>query len=101
MKINSPWDYRGEFIFRCLSFPEFRLHQFERYQSEVTNAKVPFEQITQTIPYTNEQQRMLTNVSVKQNWSNRVQIKIIVLARTISDFAGENKIPTMKRYQHN
>jgi magnesium chelatase family protein len=35
---------------------------------------------------------MLTNVAVKQNWSNRVQIKIIRLARTISDLAGENKI---------
>lgn len=69
-----------------------RLRQFERYQSEVTNAKVPFEQITQTSPLTNEQQRMLTNVAVKQNWSNRVQIKIIRLARSISDLAGENKI---------
>jgi magnesium chelatase family protein len=69
-----------------------RLHQFYRYQSEITNAKVPFEQITQTTPITSEQQRMLTNVAVKQNWSNRVQIKIIRLARTISDLAGESKI---------
>ena len=69
-----------------------RLRQFERYQSEVTNAKVPFEQITQTSPLTSEQQRMLTNVAVKQNWSNRVQIKIIRLARTISDLAGESRI---------
>ena len=66
--------------------------QFERYQSEVTNAKVSFEQITQTSPLTNDQQRMLTNVAVKQNWSNRVQIKIIRLARTISDLAGESRI---------
>jgi magnesium chelatase family protein len=35
---------------------------------------------------------MLTNVAVKQNWSNRVQIKIIRLARTISDLAGESEI---------
>ncbi|PAE38173.1 YifB family Mg chelatase-like AAA ATPase [Bacillus sp. 7884-1] len=69
-----------------------RLRQFERYQSEITNAKVPFEMISQTSPLTNEQQRMLTNVAVKQNWSNRVQIKIIRLARTISDLAGEGKI---------
>ena len=35
---------------------------------------------------------MITNVSVKQNWSNRVQIKVIRLARTISDLAGEERI---------
>jgi magnesium chelatase family protein len=69
-----------------------RLRQYERYQSEITNAKVPFEVISQTTPLTNEQQRMLTNVTVKQNWSNRVQIKIIRLARTISDLAGESRI---------
>ncbi|MFS0774838.1 YifB family Mg chelatase-like AAA ATPase [Neobacillus sp. 3P2-tot-E-2] len=69
-----------------------RLCQFERYQSEITNAKVPFEQISKTSPLTNEQQRILTNVAVKQNWSNRVQIKIIRLARTISDLAGESRI---------
>ncbi|WP_374934126.1 magnesium chelatase subunit ChlI family protein [Neobacillus driksii] len=69
-----------------------RLRQFERYQLEITNAKVQFEKITQTSPITSEQQRMLTNVAVKQNWSNRVQIKIIRLARTISGLTGENKI---------
>ena len=68
------------------------MRQFERYQSEITNAKVQFEKITQTSPITSEQQRMLTNVAVKQNWSNRVQIKIIRLARTISDLAGESRI---------
>lgn len=35
---------------------------------------------------------MLTNVAAKQNWSNRVQIKIIRLARTISDLAGDETI---------
>ncbi|MDM5329854.1 hypothetical protein [Neobacillus sp. CF12] len=35
---------------------------------------------------------MLTNVAAKQNWSNRVQIKIIRLARSISDLEGEESI---------
>lgn len=39
-----------------------------------------------------EQQRMLTKITAKQNWSNRVQVKIIRLARTISDLAGEKEI---------
>ena len=35
---------------------------------------------------------MITQMSSKQQWSNRVQIKIIRLARTISDLSGELKI---------
>jgi magnesium chelatase family protein len=53
---------------------------------------VAFELLTQTSPLASEQQKMLTNVALKQNWSNRVQIKIIRLVRTISDLAGEEKI---------
>ncbi|MEH7119237.1 hypothetical protein V7128_17740 [Neobacillus vireti] len=69
-----------------------RQRQYQRYHSEITNAKVPFEIITETSSLTTEQQRMLTNVAAKQNWSNRVQIKIIRLARTIADLAGDEKI---------
>ncbi|MFE8698136.1 YifB family Mg chelatase-like AAA ATPase [Cytobacillus sp. FJAT-53684] len=69
-----------------------RLRQFDRYKREESNAKISFESLVETSPLTPEQKRMLTNVSVKQNWSNRVQIKIIRLARTISDLAGEEKI---------
>ena len=66
--------------------------QYQRYQTEITNAKAPFEVITTTSPLTSDQQKMLMNVASKQNWSNRVQIKIIRLARTISDLAGEDQI---------
>jgi magnesium chelatase family protein len=66
--------------------------QYQRYQTEITNAKAPFEVITATSPLTSDQQKMLMNVASKQNWSNRVQIKIIRLARTISDLAGEDQI---------
>ena len=31
----------------------------------------------------------LQKVAMKQNWSNRVQVKILRLARTISDLEGE------------
>ncbi|MCM3586988.1 YifB family Mg chelatase-like AAA ATPase [Mesobacillus maritimus] len=66
--------------------------QYQRYQVEKTNGKVPFERLTETSPLTPEQQRMLMKVAAKQNWSNRVQVKIIRLARTISDLDGEVKI---------
>lgn len=66
--------------------------QYQRYQKEISNAKIPFEMLSETSPLTSEQHKMLTNVSAKQNWSNRVQIKIMRLARTISDLAGEKEI---------
>ncbi|WP_435406659.1 ATP-binding protein [Niallia hominis] len=69
-----------------------RLRQFDRYQQEVSNAKVRFETLVETSALTTEQKKTLTQISSKQNWSNRVQIKIIRLARTISDLAGEERI---------
>jgi magnesium chelatase family protein len=69
-----------------------RLLQYERYQAETTNAKVPFDVLTDKSPITSQQQQMMMNVAAKQHWSNRVQIKIIRLARTISDLAGEAAI---------
>jgi magnesium chelatase family protein len=66
--------------------------QYDRYQAETTNAKVPFEILTEKSPITGQQHQMMMNVAAKQNWSNRVQIKIIRLARTISDLAGEAAI---------
>ncbi|GAE28083.1 Mg(2+) chelatase family protein [Halalkalibacter wakoensis JCM 9140] len=59
-----------------------RERQYARYQAEVTNARVPYEQLIKTSPLTSNQQKMLTQVSSKQQWSNRVQIKMIRLART-------------------
>lgn len=35
---------------------------------------------------------MITRMILKQRWSNRVQIKIVRLARTISDLADEQHI---------
>lgn len=69
-----------------------RRMQYQRFQAEITNAKVPFEIMTASSPLTSEQKKMLMTVAAKQNWSNRVQIKIIRLARTISDLVGENRI---------
>ncbi|UTI44489.1 hypothetical protein [Niallia sp. RD1] len=86
-----------------------RVHQYERYQQEVSNAKVPFEILVETSALTTEQKKTLTQISSKQNWSNRVQIKIIRLARTISDLAGEERIAdqaiweamTLRRWEQN
>ncbi|WP_153127254.1 YifB family Mg chelatase-like AAA ATPase [Peribacillus tepidiphilus] len=69
-----------------------RKKQFKRYQEEICNAKVPFATLTKTSPLTDRQKNMLSQVSAKQQWSNRVQIKIVRLARTISDLKQEHVI---------
>ncbi|WP_413378099.1 YifB family Mg chelatase-like AAA ATPase [Alkalihalobacillus sp. 1P02AB] len=69
-----------------------RERQYVRYQAEVTNARVPFKQLMETSPLPSSQQKMLTQISSKQQWSNRVQIKMIRLARTLSDLVGEESI---------
>ncbi|WP_071392622.1 YifB family Mg chelatase-like AAA ATPase [Bacillus tuaregi] len=65
-----------------------RERQYERYQGQVCNAQVPFEKLTATSPLKEHQLNMIRQVSTKRQWSNRVQIKIIRLARTISDLEG-------------
>lgn len=69
-----------------------RDRQFERYQTQVSNAKVPFEQLMATSPLKEHQLKMIKQISSKQQWSNRVEIKIIRLARTISDLEGSRDI---------
>ena len=61
----------------------------QRYQEQLFNAQVPYEILTATSPLSENQHKMIAQISSKQQWSNRVQIKIIRLARTISDLAGD------------
>lgn len=63
--------------------------QFARYQEQIYNAQIPYEVLTATSPLTENQHKMMAQISSKQQWSNRVQIKIIRLARTIADLAGD------------
>lgn len=69
-----------------------RKRQHQRYETEICNAKIPFEMMMEKSPLTIDQKSMITKVAAKQNWSNRVQIKMIRLARTISDLVGEDRI---------
>ena len=71
---------------------EARERQYKRNGNEQCNAVVPLETLVEKFPLKNDQQRMLQQWSSKQNWSNRVQIKIIRLARTISDLNGADHI---------
>jgi magnesium chelatase family protein len=59
---------------------------------EICNSSVPFEQLIGSRPITSSQRNWIQNVSMKYGLSNRVQIKIIRMARTISDMRGEQSI---------
>ncbi|MBU9723153.1 MULTISPECIES: ATP-binding protein [Bacillaceae] len=69
-----------------------RLIQYKRYGREVCNGSVPFEQLITLFPLTSEQQHLLQRVCIQEGLSNRVQIKIIRLARTIADLNGSGMI---------
>ncbi|MDN3017874.1 hypothetical protein PH210_16895 [Paenibacillus sp. BSR1-1] len=59
---------------------------------EICNARVPYEVLLRTSPLPAGQQVDLQKLSFKKGLSNRTQIKIIRLARTISDLQGCSRI---------
>jgi magnesium chelatase family protein len=69
-----------------------RERQHLRYGREICNGSVPFEELIKMSPLTPQQQKDIQQLSIKYGLSNRVQIKIIRLARTISDLIGEEAI---------
>lgn len=69
-----------------------RERQYERYHGDFTNATVENEKLMTYIHLTPEQQEMMHQWTSKHNWSTRVQMKILRLARTISDLSGHNDI---------
>ncbi|MEH7272315.1 ATP-binding protein [Neobacillus vireti] len=71
---------------------ETRNRQYERYGKELCNSRVSYDTLQKTSPLTLEQERVLHQLAAKKNWSNRTQIKIIRLARTISDLEGNSEI---------
>ncbi len=66
--------------------------QHQRYGKELSNGRVSFDTLQKTSPLTESQQKIFQLLGAKKNWSTRTQLKIIRLARTISDLAGETYI---------
>ncbi|MFA9559283.1 YifB family Mg chelatase-like AAA ATPase [Evansella sp. AB-rgal1] len=66
--------------------------QYNRYGMEACNGSVPFEKLINHSPLTSEQHHLLQRVCIQKGLSNRVQIKIIRLARTIADLNGSEMI---------
>jgi magnesium chelatase family protein len=69
-----------------------RILQYERYGEELCNSRVSYDTLQKTSPLTKEQQRIIQQHGARKNWSNRTQIKVIRLARTISDLEGDPTI---------
>jgi magnesium chelatase family protein len=69
-----------------------RQRQFERYGKEICNGRVSYDTLLEVSPLTVEQQRTILQFSTRKNWSNRTEIKVIRLARTISDLKGSKQI---------
>lgn len=69
-----------------------RQKQYERYGREICNGSVLLEELLRTSPLTPKQQYMLQHWGMKKGFSNRVQIKLIRLARTIADLRGDSSI---------
>jgi magnesium chelatase family protein len=71
---------------------EARQRQYYRYGKEITNNRISYEILIKDEPLTHYQTQKLQELSSKHNMSNRAQIKIIRLARTIADLGQSNKI---------
>lgn len=66
--------------------------QYARYGSPVSNARVPIDLLLERSPLSTYQKKFLNRISNKANLSSRHQIKVIRLARTISDLSEETEI---------
>lgn len=69
-----------------------RVKQYERYGREVCNAVVSTEKLLESSQLDSDQQKMMRQWSSENNWSRRVQMKVLRLARTISDLSGMEKL---------
>ncbi|WP_080843908.1 YifB family Mg chelatase-like AAA ATPase [Cytobacillus gottheilii] len=71
---------------------EARLRQYNRYGKGITNAIAAPELILKAAELKPEQQQMIQQGASKYHWSTRVQMKILRIARTISDLNGDQVV---------
>ncbi|KYC64502.1 YifB family Mg chelatase-like AAA ATPase [Heyndrickxia coagulans] len=71
---------------------EARERQYDRYGEKSVNGTVSTELFLEKNKLSQNQRVMVQQWSSKENYSNRVQIKLMRLARTISDLQGEKEL---------
>jgi len=69
-----------------------RESQYERYGMELCNGRATYETLMKTNNLSDKIKQLIQQMTLKKKWSNRVQIKIIRLARTIADLREEPQI---------
>lgn len=69
-----------------------REQQYERYGQGITNSRVSFDILVKSGAMPDHIQDFLHRVTFENKWSSRAQIKILRLARTISDLKGIEEI---------
>ncbi|MDQ0154251.1 YifB family Mg chelatase-like AAA ATPase [Robertmurraya andreesenii] len=69
-----------------------RIRQYERYGREICNGRVSYELLLKTSPPSDRVKQLMMQMSMKKQWSNRVQVKLLRLARTISDLKEEEHL---------
>lgn len=62
--------------------------QRARYGNEWLNGFVPFQLFDETCGLTTDQKKEIQQICFEQKWSNRTQMKLLRIARTIADLAG-------------
>ncbi|MBN8209859.1 YifB family Mg chelatase-like AAA ATPase [Bacillus sp. NTK071] len=71
---------------------EARQRQYDRYGEQICNGRVSYDRLTKNNIISSSQHQMIRQLSLKHHLSNRAQIKIIRLARTIADLQQVSSI---------
>ncbi|MHC8514303.1 YifB family Mg chelatase-like AAA ATPase [Sporosarcina sp. ITBMC105] len=66
--------------------------QRARYGNEWLNGFVPFQLFDETCGLTTDQKQTIQHICFEQKWSNRTQMKLLRIARTIADLSGSEHI---------
>jgi len=66
--------------------------QKERYLGQGLNGNVPFAQLIKASMLTDQQLVHFETICFEEKWSNRAQVKLIRIARTIADLSAEREI---------
>lgn len=69
-----------------------RSMQRKRYGNEWLNGFVPLQILEKTCQFTAQQKSLVQTVCFEQKWSNRTQLKLLRISRTIADLEGSSTI---------
>lgn len=71
---------------------EARERQYNRYGNQICNGRVDYDTLLKASPLSSTQHQQILQLSSKQNLSNRAQVKLIRLARTLADLDQSKEI---------